>query len=84
MPEASVAGKIVLVDRGTCGVSLKVDRAAKLGAIGVLIGLVAPGDAQGFSFGGGEVFVPSLVITKATADLIKANFAQTVTATLAR
>ena len=50
----SPAGKIALIDRGGCSVSLKVDRAVDAGATGVLIGLVAPGDAVSFSFGGGD------------------------------
>jgi subtilisin family serine protease len=58
------SGKVALIDRGACNISLKVDRAAKAGAIAVLIGLVAPGDAQSFSLGGGDTFVPSLVITQ--------------------
>jgi hypothetical protein len=64
-------GKIALIDRGACGVSLKIDRAAKAGAIAVLIGLVAPGDAVSFSYAGGTSFVPSLVITQPTSNLIK-------------
>src|ERR1051326_906466 len=70
---ADPAGKVALIDRGTCAVSLKVDRAAKAGAIGVLIGLVAAGDPISFSFGGGDRFVDTLVITKADADRIKAQ-----------
>ncbi len=73
-----VAGKIALIDRGTCAVSLKVDHAASAGAIGVLIGLVAPGDPISFSFGGGSTFVPTLIITQATSNLIKANIAAPV------
>jgi subtilisin family serine protease len=72
------AGKVALIDRGACNVSLKIDRAAKAGAVGVLIGLVAPGDAVGFSFGGGDTFVPSLVITQAVANVIKAQLAMAV------
>jgi len=68
---ANPSGKIALIDRGTCSVSLKIDRAANAGAIGVLIGLVAPGDAISFSNGGGSTFVPTLVITQSTATLIK-------------
>jgi hypothetical protein len=68
---ANPSGKIALIDRGTCAVSLKVDAAATAGATGVLIGLVAPGDAMSFSYGGGTNFVPSLVITQATSNLIK-------------
>ena len=78
---ANPAGKIALIDRGACAVSLKVDRAAKAGAIGVLIGLVAPGDPISFSFGGGDTFVPTLIITQATSNLIKANIAAPVNVT---
>jgi Subtilisin-like serine proteases len=79
---ADPAGKVALIDRDVCAVSLKVDRAAKAGAIGVLIGLVAAGDAVSFSYGGGDTFVPTLVILKSTADLIKANLAAPVNVTI--
>lgn len=69
---ANPSGKIALIDRGTCSVSLKIDAAANAGAIGVLIGLVAPGDAINFSNGGGSNFPPSLVITQSTSNIIKA------------
>jgi subtilisin family serine protease len=75
-------GKVALIDRGACNVSLKVDRAAKAGAVGVLIGLVAPGDAISFSFGGGNSFVPTLVITQSTSNLIKANITAPVIASV--
>ena len=77
------SGKVALIDRGACAVSLKIDRAAQAGAIGVLIGLVAPGDAMSFSYGGGSHFVPSLVITQPTSNLIKAALgSSTVNATI--
>jgi len=79
---ADPAGKVALIDRGVCAISLKVDRAAQAGAVGVLIGLVAPGDAISFSFGGGTMMVPTLVITQSTANLIKANLAAPVIATV--
>jgi subtilisin family serine protease len=79
---ANPAGKIALIDRGTCSVSLKVDVAATAGATAALIGLVAAGDAVSFSFGGGTNFVPTMVITKPYADLIKANISNPVQATL--
>ena len=68
---ANPSGKIALIDRGVCDISLKIDRAATAGAVGVLIGLVAAGDAIPFSPGAGSNFVPSLVITQATSNLIK-------------
>lgn len=81
---ANPAGKIALIDRGACAISLKIDRAAKAGAIGVLIGLVAPGDAISFSFGGGDTFVPSLVIQQVLSNAIRAqlNAGQTVNASI--
>lgn len=81
---ADPAGKVALIDRGACSVSLKVDRAAKAGAIGVLIGLVAAGDAVSFSNGGGDTFVPTLIIIKSYADTIKAqlNAGETVNVTV--
>ncbi len=79
---ADPAGKIALIDRGVCAISLKIDRAAKAGAIGVLIGLIASGDAVSFSFGGGDTFVPSLVIQQALATSIKANLAAPVNVTM--
>ena len=70
----SPAGKIALIDRGACSVSLKVDYAAKAGAVGVLIGLVAPGDAVSFSFGGGDLpLPPTLVIQQSLSTAIKAQ-----------
>ena len=68
---ANPSGLIALIDRGSCAVSLKIDAAARAGAVGVLIGLVAPGDAISFSNGGGSDFVPSIVITQSTSNIIK-------------
>ncbi|MBC7954542.1 MAG: S8 family serine peptidase, partial [Cytophagales bacterium] len=79
---ASVAGKVVLIDRGVCSVSLKVDKAGAAGAIGVLIGLIAPGDAVSFSNGGGTHFVPTLVIQQSLSNSIKANIAAPVNVTV--
>src|SRR4029434_6919443 len=61
----------LLCRSGAGSVSLKVDRAVAAGAIGVLIGLVAPGDAISFSFGGGTHFAPTLVIQQSLSTSIK-------------
>jgi hypothetical protein len=80
---ADPSGKIALIDRGACGVSLKIDAAARAGATAVLIGLVAPGDAISFTYAGGSNFVPSLVITQATSNTIKsASASSSVNATI--
>lgn len=69
------AGKVALVDRGACNVSEKVDRAARAGAVGVLVGLIAGGDAVSFSQGNGSQFVPSIVIIQSYASAIKSRLA---------
>lgn len=77
-------GKVALIDRGTCNISTKIHNAAVAGAIGVLIGLNAPGDAVSFSVGSGSQFVPSLVITQAVRNLIQAKPADTVNVTVSQ
>jgi hypothetical protein len=72
---ASPAGAIALIDRGTCSISLKVDAAVSAGAVGVLVGLVAAGDAVSFSNAGGTHFAPSLVITQAESNILKGALA---------
>ena len=85
---ASPAGKIALVDRGTCNISEKVRRASDAGATGVVVGLVAAGDAVSFSNGGqcptpaDGTCKPSLVIQLALSNAIKANLAAPVNVTL--
>ena len=79
---ADPAGKVALADRGACAVSLKTDTVARAGAVGMLLGLVAAGDAVTFSYGGGTQMVPTLVIIKSYADLIKANIAAPVNVTV--
>jgi minor extracellular serine protease Vpr len=71
----AVAGKVALVDRGTCNISVKVDNAARAGATAVLLANNAAGDAPSFSFGGGSVFVQTLVVTQATGTRIKGALA---------
>ncbi len=72
-PLPDLTGKVALVDRGACSISLKVDVAGAAGATGVLIGLVAPGDPISFSYGGGTHFPPTLVIQQSLSLAIKAN-----------
>ncbi len=67
----SLTGKIAFIDRGVCAISIKVSNAAAAGAVGVIIGLVAPGDPPQFSFGGGNPTVPSFVINQTSANLIR-------------
>jgi minor extracellular serine protease Vpr len=81
-------GKIVLINRGVCSISEKVRRASDAGAIGVLIGLIAAGDAVSFSNGGqcpepaNGTCKPTLVITQSLANSIRTNIAAPVVASL--
>jgi minor extracellular serine protease Vpr len=85
---ASPAGKIALINRGVCNISEKVRRASDAGAIGVIIGLIAAGDAVSFSNGGqcpepaNGTCKPSLVITQSLANSIRTNIAAPVVASL--
>ena len=62
------AGKIALIDRGACSISVKVDRAANAGAIGILIGLVAAGDAVSSPSAAATISCPSLVIQQSLSN----------------
>ena len=74
---AVFAGKVALIDRGSCNISDKVHNAATAGAIGILLANNAAGDAPSFSFGGTSPFTPAptLVVTQAIGNLLKANLA---------
>jgi len=66
------SGKVALIDRGACSISLKVDRATKAGAVAVLIANNASGDPPSFSFGGGDLpMAPTVIITLADGNRIK-------------
>jgi minor extracellular serine protease Vpr len=73
---ANPAGKVALIDRGVCAVSLKSDVATKAGAVGALIANSVAGDPPSFSFGGGDLpLVPTLVISQADGNFIKSQLA---------
>lgn len=81
----NVAGKIVLIDRGTCTFAAKVVNAQNNGAVGVIIGNNqggAPPDLPGPSSG---ISIPALSISRTDAQDLKARLlAGTVTVTLDR
>lgn len=66
------AGKVALIDRGACSISLKVDRATKDGAVAVIIANNVAGDPPSFSFGGGDLpMVPTIIISQTDGNRIK-------------
>lgn len=77
---AAVAGKIALIDRGTCGFTTKVKNAQNAGAIGVIIADNAPGNPPP-GLGGSDptITIPSIRVTQAAGAAFKANLPMTVT-----
>jgi subtilisin family serine protease len=75
LPAGSLVGKVALIDRGACAISIKVHNAAVAGAIGVVIANSVAGDPPTFSFGGPDPFVPAqtIIITQANGTTLKAN-----------
>ena len=72
-PSGSLAGKIVLVDRGTCNFSVKIYNIQRGGGLAGIIGLVAPGAPFEGAFGAGGPFtIPGYMISQADSNAIKA------------
>lgn len=68
----SLAGKVLLVDRGTCAVSLKGANGSAAGAALVLVANNAFSNTPpSFSFGGGTVTAPVLTLTQNEGNALK-------------
>lgn len=88
----SLAGRIALIDRGTCNISFKVAYAQDAGAVGVILVNNAAGDPPSFSYGGvpGDlpagfvISVPTIVVSQADGAALKTRLTagETLTATL--
>jgi minor extracellular serine protease Vpr len=73
-PAGSLAGKIVLVDRGVCNFTLKVKNVGDAGGLVGIIGLIAPGDPfEGGDGGESPITIPGYMINQATSNLLKSN-----------
>lgn len=72
---ASLAGKIAIIDRGTCGFSVKVKNAQDSGAAAVLIANNAAGVIDMGLTAGFTPTIPSVMISLADANEVKANLA---------
>lgn len=70
-PAGSLAGKIVLVNRGTCSFSVKIFNIQRGGGIAGLIGLVDSSDPFEGGFGGGDITIPAYMISQANANAIR-------------
>jgi hypothetical protein len=73
---ADVAGRVALVDRGTCGFVVKVKNAQDAGAIGVVVGdNAAGGPPAGLGGADPTITIPAVRITLADAQKLKAALA---------
>ncbi len=77
-PAGSLAGRIVLVDRGVCSFSIKIANVAAGGGLAGIIGLIAPGDPFEGGFGGGDVTVPGYMISQTVSNRLKSGLPNTV------
>jgi subtilisin family serine protease len=71
----SLSGKIVLVDRGVCSFSIKIENIGNAGAVAGIIGLVAPGDPFEGGYGGGVVTIPGYMISQVNSNYLKSGLA---------
>ena len=75
----SLAGKIVLVDRGACNFSLKIKNIGDAGGVVGIIGLVAPGDPfEGGDGGDRPITIPGYMISQANANRLRSGIPSTV------
>ena len=74
----TATGKIVLVDRGACFFSTKIQNIDADGGVAGIIGLVAPGAPFDGGFGGGPFpTIPGYMISQADSNTIKAGLPAT-------
>jgi hypothetical protein len=80
---AAVAGKIALVDRGTCGFTVKVKNAQDAGAVAVIVAdNVAGSPPAGLGGADATVTIPSVRISLADGNTIRAQLGAGVNTTL--
>ncbi|HWQ23262.1 MAG TPA: S8 family serine peptidase [Gaiellaceae bacterium] len=75
----SLAGKIVLVDRGACNFTLKIKNIGAAGGLIGIIGLVAPGDPfEGGDGGDRPITIPGYMVSQAVATRLRSGLPNTV------
>jgi subtilisin family serine protease len=78
-PAGSLAGKIVLVDRGACNFTLKIKNVGDAGGLIGIIGQNAPGDAfEGGDGGDRPITIPGYMVTQTIANRLRAGLPNTV------
>ncbi len=80
-PEGSLAGKVLLVDRGACAISVKGANGSAAGAVMVLVANNQFSNTPPtFSYGGGVVTAPVLSITQNDGTMLKTVLGQAASA----
>ena len=79
---AQLAGKIALIDRGTCTFVSKAAAAQAAGAVAVIIGNNVSGPPPGMAGSDPSITIPVVSITQADATAIKGQLGVGVTATI--
>lgn len=79
---AQLAGKIALIDRGTCTFVAKAAAAQAAGAVAVIIGNNAAGSPPGMSGSDPSITIPVVSITQSDATAIKGQLGAGVFATI--
>ncbi len=75
----SLAGLIVLVDRGGCNFTLKIKNVGDAGGLAGIIGLVAPGDPfTGGDGGDRPIVVPGYMVSQAISNVFKSGLPDTI------
>ena len=78
-----LAGKVVMIDRGSCTFVEKVQAAQDAGAIAVIIVNNIPGDPTQMGGASGTITIPSIMISQADGNVIKAQMlVETVNASI--
>jgi len=77
--QGSLAGKIVLVNRGSCNFTLKVKNIGDAGGLIGIIGLIAPGDAfEGGDGGDRPITIPGYMVTQTIANRLRGGLPNTL------